>query len=114
MTSSEQSEFEVVRGIVVPTVWGAAGEPRLVAILTADEGEHNVAPIMAGPDLLSHLREEVEARFVVKIGQESTQTITVVSFTVVGAIQPDTDVPDSAPVNQTDETPRELSGSSGG
>ena len=41
----------------------------MVAILTPDEGEFDVAPIAAGPELLSYLREEVEARIVVKEGR---------------------------------------------
>ena len=114
MKSTEQAEFDVVRGIVVPTAWGVMGEPRLVAILTPDEGEHNVAPIMAGVDLLSHLREEVEARIVVETGQEGRKTIKVVSFIVVGAIGPDSDAADTAPVNHTDGLGRRDSGPMGG
>lgn len=114
MNSTEQTEFDVVRGIVVPTVWGTAGEPRLVAILTPGEGEHNVAPIMAGPDLLLHLREEVEARFVVTTGQEGRKTITVVSFVVVAGTGPDSDAKDGTAVDNTGEAGRGSSGPSGG
>jgi len=91
MKSNEQSEFEVVRGIVAPTAWSATGEPRLVAILTPDEGEYDVAPIAAGVDLLSHLREEIEARTVVKTDHRGRKSIKVVSFVVVGAIGQDGD-----------------------
>jgi len=114
MKSTEQAEFDVVRGIVVPTAWGVMGEPRLVAILTPDEGEHNVAPIMAGPDLLLHLREEVEARIVVKTGQEGSKTVTVVSFIVVGALGPDSEAADNQPVDHTDKLGRRDSSPLGG
>ncbi len=92
MNSNEQSDYEVVRGIVLPTVWGAMGEPRLVAILTADEGEYNVAPTLAGVELLSHLKEEVEARILAKTGEWNRSTVTVVSFEVIGPTNHDSDV----------------------
>ena len=83
MKSTGKPEPETVRGIVVPTDWDATGEPRRVAILTPEEGEYRVAPHRAGPQLLSHLREEVEARVAVTSGPDGRETVTVLSFTVV-------------------------------
>ncbi len=103
MKPNDQPELEVLRGIVVPTVWSAAGEPRLVAILTPDEGEFDVAPSAAGPELLSYLREEIEARILVKEGQKAKKSITVVSFVVVDALGLDDDVADRATNNNEEE-----------
>ena len=83
MKSTGKSEPETVRGIVVPTDWDAMGEPCRVAILTPEEGEYRVAPDRAGPKVLSHLREEVEARVAVTPGPQGRETVTVLSFTVV-------------------------------
>ncbi len=114
MQPSEQPELEVVRGIVLPTVWGAMGEPRLVAILTPDEGEYDVAPTMAGEELLSHLREEVEARVLVKTGQKDRKTITVVSFIVVGISSQDREAENMAPADHIGPPDRGRPGHSGG
>jgi hypothetical protein len=106
MKPNEQSEFGVVRGIVLPTVWSATGEPRQVAILTPDEREYNVAPVLAGEALLSHLREEVEARILVKADQKDGKTITVVSFTVVGVSDQDGDEQETSFANNADKPDR--------
>jgi len=114
MIPSEQPETEVVRGIVLPTVWSAMGEPRQVAILTPDEGEYNVAPVLAGEALLSHLREEVEARIVVKADRREGKAITVVSFTVVGASDQDGDEHEASFVNHAGNHDRGSPAPSGG
>lgn len=114
MNSNEQPVSEVVRGIVVPTAWGAGGEPRLVAILTPDEGEYDVTPVAAGTDLLSHLRDEVEARTVVKTDQKGRKTVTVVSFTVVGVLGEESDAEDRFVASRSDEFSQDLTDDPGG
>jgi hypothetical protein len=74
---------EVVRGIVIPTLWDNAGNPLRLSILTADEGEYAVSPRGMGRRLFAFLAEEVKARIERRLGSDHEEVVRVLSFTVV-------------------------------
>jgi hypothetical protein len=99
ISPTDPEAVEVVRGIVVPTVWDRAGNPLRVSILTADEGEYPVSPRGLGRRLFAFLTEEVRARVVVETDPSGNTMTRVVSFTVVkqngNDFEPVVDVPPS-------------------
>ena len=74
---------EVVRGIVIPTLWDKQGNPLRVSILTADEGEFPVSPRGLGRRLFSFLTEEVKVRGTAEEGDSGSRLFRVLSFTVI-------------------------------
>lgn len=72
-----------LRGIVVPVDWDTHGVVRMVAILTADEGEYEVLPIGAGARLALHSRCEVLVRAVSLQTDGSIRRVRVSSFAVL-------------------------------
>lgn len=83
MAEGRSASELTLRGIVIPTTWGADGAPTAVAILTRDEGEYEVAPGSASDQLLSHLRREVLARTIPLSGSAGQQRVKVLSFAVL-------------------------------
>ena len=82
--AARRSDSELtLRGIVIPTAWGANGTPTGVAILTRDEGEYEVVTGTASDRLLSHLRREVLARTVPLSGPAGHQRVSVLSFAIL-------------------------------
>jgi len=83
MNVQEDVVEEVVRGIVIPTLWDNAGNPLRLSILTADEGEYAVSPRGMGRRLFAFLAEEVKARIERRLGSDHEEVVRVLSFTVV-------------------------------
>jgi hypothetical protein len=52
--------------VVIPTAWDDKGNVTGIAISSHDENEYQVDLKGKGPDLLSHIRKEVEASGVVR------------------------------------------------
>ena len=60
------SKVTKIRGVVIPTAWDDQGNVTGIAISSHDENEYQVDPKGKGPELLSHIRKEVEAAGVVR------------------------------------------------
>jgi len=52
--------------VVIPTAWDNQGNVTGIAISSHDENEYQVDPKGKGPELLLHIRKEVEAAGVVR------------------------------------------------
>lgn len=94
MTDDRTDSEQTLRGIVIPTAWGADGSPTGVAILTRDEGEYEVAPGAASDRLLSHLRREILARTLPLPGPSGRQKVSVISFAILEWAGAEHDLPD--------------------
>lgn len=60
------SKVSKIRGVVIPTAWDDQGNVKGIAISSHDENEYQVDPRGKGPELLLHIRKEVEASGVVR------------------------------------------------
>ena len=60
------SKVTKIRGVVIPTAWDDQGNVTGIAISSHDENEYQVDPKGKGPELLLHIRKEVEAAGVVR------------------------------------------------
>ena len=60
------SKVTKIRGVVIPTAWDDQGNVTGIAISSHDENEYQVDHKGKGPELLLHIRKEVEAAGVVR------------------------------------------------
>jgi hypothetical protein len=60
------SKVTKIRGVVIPTAWDDQGNVTGIAISSHDENEYQVDRKGKGPELLLHIRKEVEAAGVVR------------------------------------------------
>jgi hypothetical protein len=83
MSDGAQRDVLTIQGIVIPTEWGANGEPTRVAILTRGEDEYLVAPGGAGERLMGYLQREVLARAQPLGDADHVKRVTITSFAVL-------------------------------
>ena len=79
------SKVTKIRGVVIPTSWDDQGNVTGVAISSHDENEYQVDPKGKGPELLLHIRKEVEATGVVR-DEEGKKVVRIRKYTVNDAI----------------------------
>ena len=79
------SKVTKIRGVVIPTAWDEQGNVTGIAISSHDENEYQVDPKGKGPELLSHIRKEVEAAGVVR-EEEGKKMVRIRKYTVQEAI----------------------------
>jgi hypothetical protein len=60
------SKVTKIRGIIIPTAWDEHGNVTGIAISSHDENEYQVDHKGKGPELLLHIRKEVEVAGVVR------------------------------------------------
>lgn len=60
------SKVSKIRGVVIPTAWDEQGNVTGIAISSHDENEYQVDSKGKGPELLQHIRKEVEAAGIVR------------------------------------------------
>jgi hypothetical protein len=70
-----------IRGVVLPTAWDDQGNVTRIAICSHDENEYQVDPKGKGPELLLHIRKEVEASGVVR-EEEGKRIVRIRKYTV--------------------------------
>jgi hypothetical protein len=70
-----------IRGVVIPTAWDDQGNVKGIAISSHDENEYQVDPKGKGPELLLHIRKEVEASGVVR-EEEGKKIVRIRKYTV--------------------------------
>jgi hypothetical protein len=80
------SKVTEIRGVVIPTAWDDQGNVTGIAISSHDENEYQVDPKGKGPELLLHIRKEVEAAGVVR-EEEGKKTVRIRKYTVKEAIE---------------------------
>jgi len=73
-------EVTTVTGIVIPVEWDDQGNALATIISSPGEQEYLVEPYAKGKALLGLVREEIEARGVVKKGTKGLNTIRVNSY----------------------------------
>jgi hypothetical protein len=79
------SKVTKIRGVIVPTAWDDHGNVTGIAISSHDENEYQVDPKGKGPELLLHIRKEVEATGVVR-EEEGKKIIRIRKYAVNEAI----------------------------
>lgn len=80
------SKVSKIRGVVIPTAWDDQGNVTGIAISSHDENEYQVDPKGKGPELLLHIRKEVEASGVVR-EEEGKKIVRIRKYTVSEAIE---------------------------
>jgi hypothetical protein len=75
-----------IRGVVIPTAWDDQGNVIGIAISSHDENEYQVDPKGKGPELLLHIRKEVEAAGVVR-EEEGKKIVRIRKYTVKEGIE---------------------------
>jgi hypothetical protein len=80
------SKVTKIRGVVIPTAWDDLGNVTGIAISSHDENEYQVDHKGKGPELLLHIRKEVEAAGVVR-EEEGKKIVRIRKYTVKEAIE---------------------------
>jgi hypothetical protein len=80
------SKVTKIRGVVIPTAWDDQGNVTGIAISSHDENEYQVDHKGKGPELLLHIRKEVEAAGVVR-EEEGKKLVRIRKYTVKEAIE---------------------------
>ena len=80
------SKVTKIRGVVIPTAWDDQGNVTGIAISSHDENEYQVDHKGKGPELLLHIRKEVEAAGVVR-EEEGKKIVRLRKYTVKEAIE---------------------------
>jgi hypothetical protein len=80
------SKVTKIRGVVIPTAWDDQGNVTGIAISSHDENEYQVDRKGKGPELLLHIRKEVEAAGVVR-EEEGKKIVRLRKYTVKEAIE---------------------------
>jgi hypothetical protein len=80
------SKITKIRGVVIPTAWDDQGNVTGIAISSHDENEYQVDHRGKGPELLLHIRKEVEASGVVR-EEEGKKIVRIRKYTVKEAIE---------------------------
>jgi hypothetical protein len=75
------SKVTKIRGVVIPTAWDDQGNVTGIAISSHDENEYQVDHKGKGPELLLHIRKEVEAAGVVR-EEEGKKIVRIRKYTV--------------------------------
>ncbi len=83
--AKSSSKVTKIRGVIIPTAWDEQGNVTGIAISSHDENEYQVDPKGKGPELLLHIRKEVEAAGVVR-EEEGKKSIRIRKYTVNEAI----------------------------
>ena len=83
--AKSSSKVTKIRGVIIPTAWDEQGNVTGVAISSHDENEYQVDPKGKGPELLLHIRKEVEATGVVR-EEEGKKIVKIRKYTVNEAI----------------------------
>jgi hypothetical protein len=80
------SKVTKIRGVVIPTAWDDQGNVTRIAISSHDENEYQVDPKGKGPELLLHIRKEVEVAGVVR-EEEGKNIVRIRKYTVNEGIE---------------------------
>jgi len=80
------SKVTKIRGVVIPTAWDDQGNVTGIAISSHDENEYQVDHKGKGPELLLHIRKEVEAAGVVR-EEEGKKIVRIRKYTVKEAME---------------------------
>ena len=80
------SKVTKIRGVVIPTAWDNQGNVTGIAISSHDENEYQVDPKGKGPELLGHIRKEVEAAGVVR-EEEGKKIVRIRKYTLNEGIE---------------------------
>ncbi len=83
--AKSSSKVTKIHGVIIPTAWDEQGNVTGIAISSHDENEYLVDPKGKGPELLLHIRKEVEAAGVVR-EEEGKKIIRIRKYTVNEAI----------------------------
>lgn len=75
------SKVTKIRGVIIPTAWDDQGNVTGIAISSHDENEYQVDHKGKGPELLLHIRKEVEAAGVVR-EEEGKKIVRIRKYTV--------------------------------
>jgi hypothetical protein len=75
------SKVTKIRGIIIPTAWDDQGNVTGIAISSHDENEYQVDHKGKGPELLLHIRKEVEVAGVVR-EDEGKKIVRIRKYTV--------------------------------
>jgi len=86
------SKVTKIRGVVIPTAWDNQGNVTGIAISSHDENEYQVDPKGKGPELLLHIRKEVEAAGVVR-EEEGKKIVRIRKYMVNEGIESSTIYP---------------------
>jgi len=79
------SKVTKIRGVVIPTAWDDQGNVTGIALSSHDENEYQVDSKGKGPELLLHIRKEVEATGTVR-EEEGKKIVRIRKYTVKEAI----------------------------
>ena len=79
------SKVSKIRGVIIPTAWDDQGNVKGIAISSHDENEYHVDSKGKGPELLLHIRKEVEASGVVR-EEEGRKIVRIRKYTISEAI----------------------------
>jgi hypothetical protein len=80
------SKVTKIRGIIIPTAWDDHGNVTGVAISSHDENEYQVDHKGKGPELLLHIRKEVEAAGVIR-EDEGKKIVRIRKYTIKEGIE---------------------------
>jgi hypothetical protein len=80
------SKVTKIRGVVIPTAWDDQGNVTGIAISSHDENEYQVDHKGKGPELLLHIRKEVEAAGVVR-EEEGKKIVRIRKYAVKEGIE---------------------------
>jgi hypothetical protein len=80
------SKVTKIRGVIIPTAWDDQGNVTGIAISSHDENEYQVDHKGKGPELLLHIRKEVEAAGVVR-EEEGKKIVRIRKYTVKEGIE---------------------------
>jgi hypothetical protein len=80
------SKVTKIRGVIVPTAWDEQGNVTGIAISSHDENDYLVDQKGKGPELLLHIRQEVEAAGVVR-EDEGKKIVRIRKYTVIEGIE---------------------------
>ena len=80
------SKVTKIRGVIIPTAWDDQGNVTGIAISSHDENEYQVDPKGKGPELLLHIRKEVEASGVVR-EEEGKKIVRIRKYTVKEGVE---------------------------
>ena len=81
------SKVTKIRGVIIPTAWDDHGNITAIAISSHDENEYQVDPKGKGPELLLHIRKEVEAAGVVR-EEEGKKIVRIRKYTLKEGMEP--------------------------
>jgi hypothetical protein len=80
------SKVTKIRGVIVPTSWDEQGNVTGIAISSHDENDYLVDQKGKGPELLLHIRKEVEAAGVVR-EDEGKKIVRIRKYTLKEGIE---------------------------